>query len=53
LWRSDFQTKYIEDITNKAGCYKKFTVFNKMLLSALKCETEAVYIDLLTQQDLE
>ena len=53
MWRGDFQQKYIEDITNKTGCFKKFPVFVKMLLSALKCETESVYIDLLTFQDLE
>jgi coiled-coil domain-containing protein 61 len=48
IWRGDYQSKYIEDITQKTGCFKKFNVFTKMLLSAFKCETEAVYIDLLT-----
>jgi len=36
LWRGDFQAKYIEEITNKTGAYKKFSVFIKMLLSASK-----------------
>lgn len=36
LWRGDFQSKYIEEITNKAGSYKKFSIFVKMMLSALK-----------------
>lgn len=53
LWRGDFQQKYVEDIAQKAGCPKKFNVFLKMLNSAFKCETEQVYIDLLTFQDLE
>lgn len=53
IWRGDFQSKYIEDITQKTGCYKKFGVFINMLISALKCETESVYIDLLTYADLE
>jgi len=36
LWRGDFTAKYIEEITNKTGSYKKFSVFVKMMLSALK-----------------
>lgn len=53
MWRGDFQSKYIEDITAKTGCHKKFNVFVKMMLSALKCESEQVFIDLLTYNDLE
>ena len=53
LWRGEFQAKYIEDITAKTGCPKKFNVFVKMMVSALKCENEQVYIDLLTYSDLE
>ena len=48
MWKGDFQQKYIEDITSKTGCYKKFSVFVKMMMSALKSETDTVYIDLLT-----
>ena len=36
LWRGDFTAKYIEEITNKTGCFKKFAVFVKMLLQAIK-----------------
>ena len=36
LWRGDFTAKYIEEITNKTGCFKKFGVFVKMLLQAIK-----------------
>ena len=53
LWRGDFQSKYIEEITQKTGSYKKFNIFVKMLLSALKGETQQVYIDILTFSDLE
>ena len=43
----------MEEITNKAGNFKKFTVFIKMLAAALKREqNDEVVIDLLTQQDL-
>ena len=53
IWRGDYKQKYIEEITNKAGNFKKFSIFIKMLLTALKKEqTEEVFIDLLTQQDL-
>ena len=36
LWRGEFTAKYVEDITNKAGSFKKFSIFVKMLLAALK-----------------
>ena len=36
IWHGDFPMKYIEDITAKAGAYKKFGVFIKMLVSAAK-----------------
>jgi len=35
IWRGDFQAKYIEEITNKTGCFKKFSVFVKMILSCI------------------
>jgi coiled-coil domain-containing protein 61 len=38
IWRGDYQQKYIEEITNKAKNFKKFNLFAKMLLSALKRE---------------
>lgn len=53
IWRADFTAKYIEDITQKTGNFKKFPVFIKMLCSALKEESSSVYIDVLTAQDLE
>jgi coiled-coil domain-containing protein 61 len=34
MWHGDFTLKYIEDITQKAGQFKKFSVFMKMLMSA-------------------
>lgn len=43
----------IEDITAKTGNFKKFPVFVKMLLSALKQASDSVFVDLLTYQDLE
>jgi len=49
IWRGDFKQNYIEEITNKAGSYKKFPVFVKMLLAAIKRDSpDEVVIDLLT-----
>jgi coiled-coil domain-containing protein 61 len=36
LWRGDFSAKFVEELTNKTGTFKKFNVFIKMLLGALK-----------------
>lgn len=43
----------IEEITLKAGNYKRFSVFAKMLKSALSHEADSLFIDLLTYSDLE
>jgi hypothetical protein len=31
MWRGEFQQKYVEEITAKAGAPKKFPVFFKLL----------------------
>jgi coiled-coil domain-containing protein 61 len=43
----------VEDITSKTGNFKKFAVFVRMLHSAVLQQSDAVYVDLLTYQDLE
>ena len=53
IWKGDFQPKYIEDITQKTGSFKKYPVFVKMLSAAVKQENESVYVDILTPHDLE
>ena len=35
MWRGDFSAKFVEELTNKTGTFKKFNVFVKMLISAL------------------
>ena len=53
IWRGEYKQRYVEEITNKAGNFKKFSVFVKMLIAALKRQqADEVIIDLLTQQDL-
>lgn len=43
----------VEDITSKTGSFKKFAVFVRMLQSAVLQQSDSVYVDLLTYQDLE
>ena len=64
LWRGDFTAKFVEELTNKTGTFKKFNVFVKMLMGALKNQSvdqgienmdpsnNVVSLSLLTQQDL-
>ena len=43
----------VEEITAKTGSFKRFPVFVKMLLSALRQESDSVFVDLLSYGDLE
>jgi coiled-coil domain-containing protein 61 len=64
LWRGDYSVKFVEELTNKTGTFKKFNVFVKMILGAVKNQqmdqgienvdpgNNVVSIALLTQQDL-
>jgi coiled-coil domain-containing protein 61 len=52
-WKGEFSTRYVEDVTQRTGNSKKFSVFTKMLLSALHQSSDSVYVDILTFADLE
>ena len=52
-WTGEFSAKYVEEMSLKTGNFKKFTLFIKMLSSALSKSSEHVFIDLLTFEDLE
>eukprot|EP01035_Chromulina_nebulosa_P023958 gene23958-31098_t len=52
-WTFEFSASYVEDMTLKAGSYKKFEVFVRMLVSALSRNSESVFVDVLTYSDLE
>lgn len=52
-WVGVFESKYLEEITNKAGSFKNFTVFCKMLMSALPKSSDSVLIELISNKDLE
>ena len=53
IWTSKFTSRFIEEITQRTGNFKTFSVFSKMLLSALNGDSESVTLDLLTADDLE
>jgi coiled-coil domain-containing protein 61 len=52
-WKNSFSAVFLEDLTQKTGNFKKFPVFVKMLLSSIQKNSESVYLDILTYQDLE
>ncbi|KAL2636210.1 hypothetical protein R1flu_007689 [Riccia fluitans] len=52
-WRGDFTSRYIEEITHRAGNLKSFKVFVEMLKAAFHRKSTALLVDLLTYQDLE
>ncbi len=52
-WSGEFTAQYVEEITLKAGNFKKFSVFVKMLISSFDRENDSIYVDVLTYADLE
>ncbi|GAB4820545.1 hypothetical protein N2152v2_007591 [Parachlorella kessleri] len=53
VWKGTFAAKYIEEITQRTHNYKSFPVFVHMLVTALRQESDSVFVDLLTYSDLE
>lgn len=43
----------LEELTHQVGNYKKYGVFVKMLISGLSSDSENVYVNLLTYNDLQ
>ena len=52
-WENFYEPPSIESITSKTGSAKRFNVFCKMILTALKGTSESLQLDLLTHQDIE
>ncbi|XP_075178727.1 centrosomal protein CCDC61 isoform X1 [Anomaloglossus baeobatrachus] len=52
-WRGEFDAEFIEDLTQKTGNFKQYSIFCNMLHSALTQSSESVTLDLLTYADLE
>lgn len=52
-WENGFDEGFIEALTRKTGNQKTFSVFGKMLFSALNLTSDSVLIDVLSSRDLE
>lgn len=52
-WRNNFSNEYIEEITQKTGNFKKFPIFVKMLITSISKNSDSVFLDILTYQDLQ
>ncbi|KAL5263720.1 hypothetical protein ACHWQZ_G008931 [Mnemiopsis leidyi] len=52
LWRGEFSSVFIENVTRKTGSFKEYSVFLEMLSDAIADETDHVYVELLTYSDL-
>jgi hypothetical protein len=52
-WLANCGVERIDEITQKAGSYKNFNVFVKMLMSALSQDNDSVTFELLYNKDLE
>jgi coiled-coil domain-containing protein 61 len=48
IWKNQFTSQYLEEITAKTGNFKKYPVFLKMLLSSFAKQSDSVFIDVLT-----
>ena len=53
VWKGDFSSRFIEDLTGKTGNAKKFSVFEKMLIKGLEGGNGSVVADLLSAQELD
>ncbi|XP_014284249.1 centrosomal protein CCDC61 [Halyomorpha halys] len=52
-WKCAYDASYIENLTRKTGNFKQFMVFVSMLKAGLLKTNECVYIELLSQDELE
>ena len=52
-WKGEYTSTHIQEMTQKAGNEKKYAVFLKMMLMALERNSETVFIDFLTSQDIQ
>jgi coiled-coil domain-containing protein 61 len=54
MWKGDFTSKYIEEISKKTGKERPYSVFIQLLVTALQNQkgSNTIYIDLLAFEDL-
>lgn len=55
MWKGEFTSHYVEEITRKTGKERSFTVFIEMLNSAITQAkgSSSFFVDLLAVQDLQ
>lgn len=53
FWDHFYEPSFIENIAAKSGNAKRYNVFCKMLLTALKGTSESLQLDFITHQDIE
>jgi coiled-coil domain-containing protein 61 len=51
-WGGSFAPSYVEEMTHRAGNFKEFAIFARMVVAAMKGESDCLRIDLLTYTDL-
>lgn len=51
-WAGTYSANYINDITQKAGCVKKISVFWKMLVNAVKNQNPSVTLEIFTDDEM-
>jgi hypothetical protein len=52
-WTSTYSAGFIDEITQKAGCAKRITVFWKMLADAATRESQSVTLEILTEAQIQ
>jgi len=52
-WKGNFEAKYIEEMSSKAGSHKSFPIFIKMLFTGFSKQSEGVKIDLIGANNIE
>lgn len=52
-WAGDFSANFIDDLTTKAGCIKKISVFWKMLTEIAEDESQTASLEILTAEQIQ
>jgi hypothetical protein len=53
MWRSEFKSSYLEEISKKTGQQLSYCKFVQMIVQAFRGTDKSVYIDLLDLNDLQ
>jgi hypothetical protein len=52
-WFGNYGANYIDDLTQKAGCVKRLSVFWRMLVDGAKCKSPKLTLEVLTSEEME